>query len=78
MFRTEYDKLIQNLWCPKCNATSPFPGPPLHSSSFICSPGIGCHQDSRVPGYDTDGARYSNIQACRSNCSRQPSQPPRQ
>ena len=44
-----------------CNK-SPTPTPPLHPSSYICSPGLGCHADSRSPGKGSDGVRYSNLQ----------------
>ena len=56
-----------------CNGACPLvsrPSPP--SNSFICSPGLGCHLDSRSPGSGSDGVRYKLKQDCEAKC-RKPS-----
>jgi hypothetical protein len=68
-FRTNFDITLQNEWCPKCGDSQPpqphhppHPGKPF---SFVCSPGIGCHEDSSPPRAPNN---YSNLQACQANC----------
>ena len=78
-FRTEADKKLQAYWCPSCSHHAPQPKPHhnLGGFSFMCSPGLGCHKDSRAPGQGSDGVRYSNMEACESACQQRPHpQPP--
>jgi hypothetical protein len=81
-FRTEFDKALQERWCPTCvYKPQPHPHPRPHPSphhqpvgafSYVCSPGLGCHEDHRAPGHGTDGVRYSNMQACQAQCPTKP------
>ena len=60
-YRTEFDKELQQQWCPKCGGGGAHPLTPF---SFACSPGIGCHKLQEAPG----PGRYSNYAVCAKNC----------
>ena len=50
-----------------CNKSTPSEG------SYICSPGLGCHPDSRAAGTGPDGTRYSDMDKCNAACKSSPS-----
>lgn len=60
-YRTQFDKELQQQWCPKCGGGG---AKPLNPVSFACSPGVGCHKLQEAPG----PGRYSNYQACAADC----------